>query len=191
MKDIRARDVALWALVVGFILGQVWVSPAFAQFESPLGGVASVTTSSGLSGSGLAGDPLAFTGTTTAAISTSAAAPQFSCTKTDATCRLSSATADSTTSATVGSFTLKAGADITASDLLLDVQDSAGAHALTVTEAGAATALASMTAPQVIGTATATPAVQAPSAGWIDLNSGGGDTFIYRLSTNNLGVGFG
>lgn len=61
-----------------------------------------------------------------------------------ATMKLQSSTTDATTSGTVGAITLKSGADITATDLLLDVQDSAGAHALTVTEAGAAVALASL-----------------------------------------------
>ena len=71
----------------------------------------------------------------------SGSASQYSCSKTDGTCQFSSATADGTTSSTVGSFTLKAGANINAADLLLDVQDSAGAHALTVTEAGDVTQL--------------------------------------------------
>lgn len=79
----------------------------------------------------------------------SGSASQYSCSKTDGTCQFSSATADGTTSSTVGSFTFKAGANITAADLLLDVQDSAGAHAFTVTEAGTATALAGL----VIGSA--------------------------------------
>lgn len=71
----------------------------------------------------------------------SGSASQYSCSKTDGTCQFSSATADGTTSSTVGSFTFKAGANINAADLLFDVQDSAGAHALTVTEAGKVSSL--------------------------------------------------
>lgn len=57
--------------------------------------------------------------------------------KTDGTLTIRSDTADGTTSGTVGALTLKCGADIASADLCLDVQDSAGNHRLTVTEAGA------------------------------------------------------
>ncbi len=50
---------------------------------------------------------------------------------------LTSSTTDATTSATVGAITLKAAADLTDADLLLDVQNSAAGHAFTVTEQGA------------------------------------------------------
>lgn len=49
---------------------------------------------------------------------------------------LISAALDATTSSTVGAITLKSNVDIASSDLVLDVQDSAGAHLLTLTEAG-------------------------------------------------------
>lgn len=55
---------------------------------------------------------------------------------TDATLLISGAATDAVTSGTVGVFTLKAQQNITAADLLLDVQDSAGGHAFTVTEGG-------------------------------------------------------
>lgn len=55
---------------------------------------------------------------------------------------ITSATTDATTSATVASLSLKAAADITATDLILAAQDSAGNNALALTEAGTLTTLA-------------------------------------------------
>lgn len=57
-------------------------------------------------------------------------------TNTDSTFLISSATADSTTSGTVGAITFQATANITDTDLLVDVKDSAGNHPFTCTEAG-------------------------------------------------------
>ena len=58
------------------------------------------------------------------------------------TMQLTSPTNDATTSATVASITLAASADITAADLVLNVEDSVGTNLFTVTEAGTATAIA-------------------------------------------------
>lgn len=55
-----------------------------------------------------------------------------------------SAAVDGTTSGTVGAITLKASANITGTDLLVDMQDSSGNHAFTVTEGGDAVALGRM-----------------------------------------------
>lgn len=56
-----------------------------------------------------------------------------------ATMLLTSSATDATTSGVVGAITLKASQNITATDLLLDVQDSSGNHAFTITEAGSTT----------------------------------------------------
>jgi hypothetical protein len=93
------------------------------------------------------------TGASTATAYTASSSTQFNCSKTDATCIVTSSTADATTSGTVGAITLKAGANITATDLLLDVQDSAGNHALTVTEAGKTVALSTVAGSGLVVTA--------------------------------------
>ncbi len=82
-------------------------------------------------------------GLCTAATDVAAAGNNFMCTGTG-TCQIDSAAADATTSATVGAFTLKPSVNIANADLVFDVQDSAGGHAFTVTEAGAAAALTGM-----------------------------------------------
>lgn len=61
-------------------------------------------------------------------------------TNSSGTFQLTSDTNDGQTSGTVGAITLKASGNITDSDLLLDVQNSASGHALTVTEQGAVAA---------------------------------------------------
>lgn len=104
----------------------------------------------------------------------SGSASQYSCSKTDGTCQFSSATADGTTSSTVGSFTFKAGANITAADLLLDVQDSAGAHAFTVNESGYVRALTSMSV---------------ASGSVLNFAEGDSYSYIYRGASNTLRVG--
>jgi hypothetical protein len=85
-------------------------------------------------------------GLCTALTDVKAAGNNFMCSGTGATCQIDSAAIDNTTSATVGAFTMKASVDIGNSDLLLDVQNSAADHVLQVTEAGALTALTSITA---------------------------------------------
>lgn len=57
-------------------------------------------------------------------------------TGTGATLLVKSSTADATTSSTVAAVTMQCGADITAADLCMELNDSAGAELVSVTEAG-------------------------------------------------------
>lgn len=84
---------------------------------------------------------------------------------TDATLLVSGAATDAVTSGAVGVFTLKAQQNITAADLLLDVQDSAGNHAFTVTEAGTATALLAVSAPSHSGGSGTSPSAMSVATG--------------------------
>lgn len=139
MKKSHAILLVLVSVVLSHALTPA-VAWAQAKAQIALGGV-SVTAGNGLTGVGSTADPVMFSPSFSSGVTTSATAPQYSCSKTDGTCQFSSATADATTSSTVGAFTFKESADITAADLLLDVQDSSGAHALKVTEAGTVTGL--------------------------------------------------
>lgn len=119
----------------------------------------------------------------------SGSASQYSCSKTDGTCQFSSATADGTTSSTVGSFTFKAGANITAADLLLDVQDSAGAHALKVTEAGSLTALDTINSSSTSGSVAS---IGLPVTGFLGFNGTAlTGAYLYSPSTAALWFGVG
>lgn len=79
-------------------------------------------------------------GLCTALTDVAAAGNNFMCTGT-ATCQLDSAADDNATSGTAGAFTLKPSVNVTDGDLILDVENSATNHLLTVTEQGATVAL--------------------------------------------------
>lgn len=81
---------------------------------------------------------------------------------------------DATTSATVGAITLKASVNIANTDLVLDVQDSAAAHAFTVDEAGLATALTGLK----IGTGTALTAAIGVTTGALDIGAAGANAAV-------------
>ena len=129
--------------LAGGVLGALLFSslPAVAALAEEALTSISITSASGLSGAGTVDSPLAFTGTTTAAISTSAAAPQYACSLATATCQTNSATNDATTSATVGAFTWKPTVNVTDGDVIYDFQNSAAAHLLTINEQGKGTFL--------------------------------------------------
>ena len=86
-----------------------------------------------------------------------------------ATLSLSSPATDATTSGTVGAITLQATVDITATDLVLDVQDSAAAHLFTVSEAGEA-------------------AVAGITTGYLATVGGGGEVWAQGTSGSQTGL---
>lgn len=131
---------------VGGLVAALLISggPALAQLEQTFGmGDSTVTGNLTVNGSSTT------TGASSATAYTATSSSQFNTSLATATMLFTSATNDATTSATVGPYTFKAGANITATDLLFDVQDSSANHAFKVTEAGNATALLEMNTPSL------------------------------------------
>lgn len=134
----RLQRMVLPALVVGcfFVTGLVSVALAGpgAGGTGPGGGCPAATaTSPGCVTLNQVTSEPSYTAT--------GVAPQWICSLATATCEMDSPTNDATTSTTVGAITLKATVDIANADLLFDIQDSAGAHVFSCTEAGTCTAL--------------------------------------------------
>jgi hypothetical protein len=97
-------------------------------------------------------------------------------------------TADSVTSSTVASITLKAGADITSTDQIFDLQDSSGNHRLRVTESGTAnfSALATDTGASTVSGTNFTAAMGNGGAASGATPAGTGGAF--SLATGNGGA---
>lgn len=113
----RAANIAACVLALLVVLALVMARDAWA-FGAPTGRGGSVE--------GVSISPTSVTA--------SGGVPQFSCSATDAVCELRSSTADGTTSGTVPAIRMKAGADITATDLIFSVEDSSGNRRLSVPE---------------------------------------------------------
>jgi hypothetical protein len=135
MKRSHAAALVLLSVALSHALAP---AIAWAQFK-----VQNAYDSLTVTGNLTVGGTTTTTGASSASAYTATSSSQFNCSKTDATCLLTGSAADATTSSTVGSITLKAGANINAADLVLDVQDSAASHVFTVTEAGSVTLPAS------------------------------------------------
>lgn len=107
---------------------------------------------------------------------------------TAATLTLQSTTADATTSSTVPAMTFQLGSDITNTDLGWGWKDSAGNLALTCTEAGAVTALSSVTAQGLVSSSlAAAPALATTGTGWIESEGDTSANLQSRTCTSGRG----